>query len=65
MSYPATSVSLINISSNDNGTASQSSNQTPTPADIPVVIQNGRIDFARIITGNIEKRCYRYLIITY
>ena len=28
--------------------------QASAPADIPVVIQNGRIDFARIITGNID-----------
>ena len=42
------------VSEVNNGTASQSSNQTSTPADIPVVIQNGRIDFARIITGNID-----------
>ena len=28
--------------------------QSSAPADIPVVIHNGRIDFARIITGNID-----------
>ena len=28
--------------------------QTSTPSDIPVVIQNGKIDFTRIITGNID-----------
>ncbi len=35
-----------------------SSNSAPSsaPADIPVVIHNGRIDFARIITGNIDLR---------
>ena len=32
------------------------SKQPSTPADIPVVIQNGKIDFARIITGNIDLR---------
>ena len=30
--------------------------QASAPADIPVVIHNGRIDFARIITGNIDLR---------
>ena len=30
--------------------------QPSTPADIPVIIHNGRIDFARIITGNIDLR---------
>ena len=30
--------------------------KSSAPADIPVVIQNGRIDFSRIITGNIDLR---------
>ena len=30
--------------------------QTSAPADIPVAIQKGKIDFARIITGNIDLR---------
>ncbi len=34
----------------------QASSQASAPADIPVVIHNGRIDFARIITGNIDLR---------
>ena len=33
-----------------------SSAPSSAPADIPVVIHNGRIDFARIITGNIDLR---------
>lgn len=33
-----------------------SSSGNSAPADIPVAIHNGRIDFARIITGNIDLR---------
>ena len=33
---------------------SPASTQPATPADIPAIIHNGKIDFARIITGNID-----------
>ena len=36
--------------------SNQAPAKTSAPADIPVVIHNGRIDFARIITGNIDLR---------
>ena len=37
-------------------TPTQTTTQTSAPADIPVIIHNGKIDFARIITGNIDLR---------
>ena len=37
-------------------TSTTTTTQTSTPVDIPVVIHNGKIDFARIITGNIDLR---------
>ena len=37
-------------------TTTTATTQTSAPADIPVVIHNGKIDFARIITGNIDLR---------
>ena len=37
-------------------TSTTTTTQTSAPADIPLVIYNGKIDFARIITGNIDLR---------